>query len=789
LRFPLLSRNTATLARWTERQPVIGSRWGGATVVVIGAVALLGWMTGSRTLSAIGQDFIPMAPNTALLFILLGAGLCAPTKSRWALSYNRVAIALSFLFSASRVAEYLLGTNLGVDGWLFSFPSESLGLAPVGKMAFFTALTFVLACIALAGLTVPTRNRYLDDVIRTLGFVVTLVGIVFSLGYLYDAPLLYSGRHIPMALPSAVAFLILGLSIVIPAIVRDHTDRRDAERALRLAHDQLEHRVAERTAALEAVNAGLQRTVTQLEERTKEAELARQERYAAEERYHALVDGLAIGVVLMTPQGIQTANPSAERILGLSLDQMLGRTAVDPRWRAVHEDGSPFPGETHPVAVSLRTGESQRNVVMGLHRPDDSLVWIEINSDPLFRGADATPYAAVASFVDITQRKQAEDHLRQAQKMDAVGQLAGGIAHDFNNMLTAITGYSVLLLDELDPSDPKREDVQEIKAAADRAATLTRQLLAFSRRQMLQPEVIDLNKTVGEMEKMLRRLVVEDIKLVTVLEPELGRVKADPGQVEQVLMNLVVNARDAMPDGGTLTLETANVRLGEAYAGRHAPLAIPSGEYVRLTVSDTGCGMDDVTRARIFEPFFTTKPKGKGTGLGLSTVYGIVKQSGGYIWCYSEPGEGTTFKIYLPRTDAVAEQPNGDDARSTSRRGSETILLVEDDDAVRSISRRILELQGYSVIEAGNGVEALRLCGLAATPVDLVLTDMVMPEMNGKELARQLRERYPEIRLLFMSGYTEDAALRQSFLEPGTAFIEKPFAPAALADKVRRVLD
>jgi hypothetical protein len=305
LRFPLLSRNTATLARWTERQPVGGSRWGGAAVVVIGAVALLGWMTGSRTLSAIGRDFIPMAPNTALLVVLLGAGLCAPSKSPWALSYNRVAIALAFLFSASRVAEYLLGINLGVDSWLFSFPSESLGLAPVGKMAFFTALTLMLACIALAGLTVPTRKRYVDEVVRTLGFVVTLVGSVFSLGYLYDAPLLYGGRSIPMALPTAIAFVILGLSIVIPAILRDQTDRRNAERALRIAHDELERRVAERTAALEAVNAGLQRTVTQLEEQTKEAEFARQEVHVAEERYHALVDGLAIGVVLMTPQGIR----------------------------------------------------------------------------------------------------------------------------------------------------------------------------------------------------------------------------------------------------------------------------------------------------------------------------------------------------------------------------------------------------------------------------------------------------------------------------------------------------
>jgi PAS domain S-box-containing protein len=599
-----------------------------------------------------------------------------------------------------------------------------------------------------------------------------------------------------MALLTAVAFLVLGLSIVVPAILRNQAERRDAERTLRRTHDELERRVAERTAALEAANAGLRGIVAQIEAQKKEAEVARLETDAVEQRYHALVDGLAIGVVLMTPEGIQAANPSAERILGLTTEQILGRAVVDPRWRCVHEDGSRFPGETHPITRSLRTGERQRNVVMGVYRPDDTLAWIDINSDPLFEDGESAPYAAVASFVDITKRRQAEEelkkseeHLRQAQKMEAIGQLAGGIAHDFNNMLTAITGYSVLLLDELDPSDSKHEDVQEIKTAADRAAALTRQLLAFSRRQMLQPEVFDLNKTVADLEKMLRRVVVEDIKLVTILEPNLGSVKADPGQIEQVLMNLVVNARDAMPDGGSLTVETANLRLGERYEGRHSPVAIPPGDYVRLTVSDTGCGMDDATRKRIFEPFFTTKAKGKGTGLGLSTVYGIVKQSGGYIWCYSEPAEGTTFKIYLPRVNEETEQPRGDGARSAARRGSETILLVEDDDAVRSISRRILTQHGYSVIEAGNGVEGLRLVGLATEPIDLVLTDMVMPEMNGKELSRQLRQQYPEVRILFMSGYTEDAALNQSFLEPGTAFIEKPFEPAALANKVRQVLD
>jgi PAS domain S-box-containing protein len=770
---------------------------GGATVAVIGVVALLGWVTGSRTLSAIRPEFIPVAPNTALLFILLGAGLwISSTSSRWAPQYNRFAIGLAFLLSGTRIAEYILGADLRVDNWVFSFPSESLGLAPLGKMAFFTALTLVLTCMALFALMFTHQKRYWEDLGRALGLVVALIGAVFSLGYLYDAPLLYGGHTIPMALLTAVAFLVLGLSIAVPAILRDQTQRRENERALRLAHSDLERRVAERTAALEAANAGLREIVAQIEAQKKEADGARMETRAAEQRYRALVDGLAIGVVLMTPEGIQAANPSAERILGLPADQIRGRAVVDPRWRCVHEDGSPFPGETHPIALSLRTGERQRNVVMGVYRPDDTLAWIEINSDPLFESGEATPYAAVASFVDITKRRQAEeelrkseDHLRQAQKMEAIGQLAGGIAHDFNNMLTAITGYSVLLLDELDTADPKREDVQEIKTAADRAAALTRQLLAFSRRQMLQPEVLDLNTTVADLEKMLRRLVVEDIKLVTILEPDLGSVKADPGQIEQVLMNLVVNARDAMPDGGSLTVETANLRLGERYEGRHAPVAIPPGDYVRLTVSDTGCGMDEATRRRIFEPFFTTKAKGKGTGLGLSTVYGIVKQSGGYIWCYSEPGRGTTFKIYLPRVDEEAEQPRADGKRPAARRGSETILLVEDDDAVRSISRRILTQHGYSVIEAGNGAEGLRLVDLAAKPIDLVLTDMVMPEMNGKELARQLRERYPEIRLLFMSGYTEDAALRQSFLEPETAFIEKPFEPAALADKVRQTLD
>ncbi|NUO64242.1 MAG: response regulator [Gemmatimonadaceae bacterium] len=396
--------------------------------------------------------------------------------------------------------------------------------------------------------------------------------------------------------------------------------------------------------------------------------------------------------------------------------------------------------------------------------------------------------------MDLTERRALEDQLRQAQKMEAVGQLAGGIAHDFNNILTAITGFSELLLADTPPGDDRREAIGEIRTGADRAAALTRQLLAFSRRQMLQPRLLDLNRTVRDVEAMLRRLIVEDITLVVALDPRIGMVRADPGQIEQVLVNLVVNARDAMPRGGSLTIETSNVDLTVAERDAEHRVMIPPGSYVRIAVTDTGCGIDDRIRARIFEPFFTTKELGKGTGLGLSTAYGIVKQSGGYIWCRSEPDAGATFNVYLPRVAADAREsaatpiaaPRSAPSLAPAR---ETILLVEDDVSVRTVGRRILVQQGYTVLEAENGAEALRICEERTSPIDLIVSDMVMPEMNGPELGRQIRERHPGTLLLFMSGYTRDAALRQSFLEPGTAFIEKPFSPVALARRVREVLD
>jgi CheY-like chemotaxis protein len=353
-------------------------------------------------------------------------------------------------------------------------------------------------------------------------------------------------------------------------------------------------------------------------------------------------------------------------------------------------------------------------------------------------------------------------------------------------LLTAITGYSSLGLQRIDPNHPIRTYLEEIKKAGDRAANLTRQLLAFGRKQILQPLPLNLNDIVSDMNKMLRRLIGEDIQLSAKLNPDLKRTKADPGQVEQVLLNLVVNARDAMPRGGKLTIETANVELSQEYASKR--VGVQPGQYAMLAVSDNGIGMDAETQERIFEPFFTTKETGKGTGLGLSTVYGIVKQSGGHIWVYSEPGHGTTFKVYLP-VHNLSAQSEPAPVEEIVPRGSETVLLVEDEDVVRGLARQILDQAGYSVLEASRGEEALDLCIAHPQPIHLLLTDVVMPQTSGKEVAERLRVLRPDIRVLFMSGYTDEAIVHHGVLDSDVEFIQKPFTPNALVKKVRQVLD
>ena len=392
----------------------------------------------------------------------------------------------------------------------------------------------------------------------------------------------------------------------------------------------------------------------------------------------------------------------------------------------------------------------------------------------------------ITALRDMTERRLLENQYRQAQKMEAVGRLAGGVAHDFNNLLTVILSYADMLLEGVSTEDPRAADLDEIRKAAVTAGSLTRQLLAFSRQQVIEPHLLDLNEVVASSEKMLGRLIGEDIEVSTTLSSAPLTVMIDAGQLEQVLMNLAVNARDAMPSGGRLTLETAAVTLDAEYAARHWPAT--AGRFAMLAVSDTGYGMDEQIRAHIFEPFFTTKGVGKGTGLGLATVYGIVKQSGGFIWVYSEVDHGTSFKIYFPLVDAVPGHYTNNQESEEPPIGTETILLAEDAAAVRGAARQILERYGYTVLEAPNGTVALRTAQSAHT-VDLLLTDVVMPEMSGRELAERFASLKPDAKVIFMSGYTDDAIIRHGVLRPGTAYLQKPFSPETLAKKVREVLD
>jgi len=403
----------------------------------------------------------------------------------------------------------------------------------------------------------------------------------------------------------------------------------------------------------------------------------------------------------------------------------------------------------------------------------------------VYRDAQDQVIGLVGFSRDITDLKRLEQQLRQAQKMEAVGQLAGGVAHDFNNLLTAIIGFGEMAYNSLAPDDPNRELITEIRRAGQRAANLTRQLLAFSRKQVLRPEVVSLNTLLVDVMKLLQRLIGEDIELSLSPDEALGLAKIDPGQFEQAVINLAVNARDAMPHGGTLTIETSNVELDAAYASLHEDLA--PGRYVMVAVSDSGVGMDEATRTHIFEPFFTTKPTGEGTGLGLAMVYGFVKQSGGHVEAYSEPGRGTTFKIFLPRVfDAVVTAPADDTA--TMPQGHETVLLVEDEEAVRTLAGRVLQAAGYTVLSARNGPEAIRLADEHPETIQLLATDLVMPRMSGLEVASQLTQTRPGIRILLMSGYPNEAAMRHG-VPPGASLLQKPFNAVALARAVRQVLD
>jgi two-component system cell cycle sensor histidine kinase/response regulator CckA len=483
-------------------------------------------------------------------------------------------------------------------------------------------------------------------------------------------------------------------------------------------------------------------------------------------------------VIITDPSGrIVYVNRKFTEITGYSSDEVVGE---NPR---LLKSGKTSADQYRQLWSTIQSGATWRGEYQN-RRKNGELYWASTTIAPV-KDESGTITNFVALQEDVTETRSLEAQLRQAQKMEAVGRLAGGVAHDFNNLLTVITSYSQLLLEDMAAADPRRADLQEIQRAAIGAAGLTRQLLAFSRQQVLEPRVLNLNDVLSAAGKMLQRLIGEDVALQLTLAPELGNVKADPGQIEQVIMNLAVNARDAMLDGGKLTIETSNIDLEESYTAQHAVVA--PGSYILVTVTDTGSGMDEPTKARLFEPFFTTKEIGRGTGLGLATVYGIVKQSNGYIWVYSELGHGTSFKVYLPRVSDTAAATA--EARPPfNNGGTETILLAEDASAVRAVAQEILQRLGYTVLVANDGHSALQLARARTETIHLLVTDVIMPEMSGRQLADRLKEQRPGLKVLFVSGYTDDAIVRHGMLEPGIAFLQKPFTPQTLARKVREVL-
>ncbi len=549
-------------------------------------------------------------------------------------------------------------------------------------------------------------------------------------------------------------------------------------------------------AATDAMRAGAQdyvmkgnirRLVPAIERELRDAHVRRERRKAedalrrSEATYRSLVEDAPYGIFRSTRDGtILAANPSLVRMLGYASEAELLQKNMTAD---IYVD----PGVRDDLLTKIGTGTGQMTAEVMWRRKDKKHITVRQTSRESHDPDSGTIWFDTI-VEDITEQRLLETQLRHAQKMDAIGRLAGGIAHDFNNVLTAIIGSADLMLETLADDASEREEAHAIHDAAIRAADLTRQLLAFSRQQVLAPKIIDLNDVVAGVHRLLERLIGEDVQLRTILSPDLGTICADGGQLEQVVVNLAVNARDAMPQGGKLTIETANAELDETYAREHG-MPGASGPCVMLAVTDTGTGMSPETQARIFEPFFTTKPAGKGTGLGLATVYGIVKQSEGLIWVYSELGKGTSFKVYFPRVQGKAESLRTVVRDGSSLLGSETVLLVEDQPEVRNLTRRILEMRGYAVLVAASGPEALVLSDQHRGPIDLLITDVVMPGMGGRDVSLTLSPKRPLMKILYLSGYTDQAVIHHGVLEPGVEFLQKPYSADVLARKVREILD
>jgi PAS domain S-box-containing protein len=697
----------------------------------------------------LGLFFLGTGPAVLISVVdnFIAARLTSKRRISWILSPNLGAITILL---SSLVFERVLGVSLGkAPPWPISQGEVSFSLLLPAVIVL--ALTQYLSNGWLVALYFARRQRKSPyDFWRS--------------GYLWTAWTFFAG-----AIAAGLIYFVIkqyGFIWVVatgPIIVASY-----------LTYKVYFERIDEKTRHLEEVNKLHCTTVEALAMAVD-----------AKERLQDILDNANDLIQSVTPEGsFLYVNPAWRETLGYRDEEIAGLTIFD----VVSSKDRAYYAES---LERLMAGEKVDRIEVRLVTSNGREITVEGSINCSGKGGQTVAIRSILR--DITERKRAEEalhiseeQLRQSQKMEAIGRLAGGVAHDFNNLLTAINGYSELILGRMGRGEPMRADIEEIRKAGERAAALTRQLLAFSRKQVLQPKVIDLNTIVSEMNKMLQRLIGEHIELITSPATTLGRVKADPGQIEQVLMNLVINSRDAMPNGGRLIIETANLDVeGERVDGHGI---IQPGSYVVLTVSDTGCGMDDETQSMIFEPFFTTKGQSKGTGLGLSTVYGIINQSCGQISVNSRVGEGTTFKIYLPRIEETFELMPASNRLLAVAGESETILLVEDEEIVRRLVRETHKMNGYNVLEAANGNEALAIFERYDGPVQLLLTDVVMPGMGGRELVNRITPMRPQMKTLYMSGYTDDAIIHHGVLE-GTAFIQKPFTPNDLAERVREVLD
>ena len=783
--------STARADRLRRRAAVVAA----ALVGVHGVVVLAGWTAGWPHFLTPSPRSIPVAPTTALAFLALSLALTVRLVAPAGSTQRNVGSVLSWVVATLALVNIALPSVLDQ---ILGGATGQFGPVYLGVMSPVTAAALIPLALAVAA-TGP-RPHYAG----ALATIAALVGATVALGYAYGTPLLYGGGTIPVALPTGLSLLVLGVATLLAAgpdvwplerLVGDQPRARmlraflpataglivligllDARLGALFGGDRV--LIAAWFAVIGVALVGL--LVSRLSRHIAiDIDRANAEQHRAERRYRDVFEQSLAGVstTRVADGRILLCNEALARIFGYdSAEEFMVHTARDLWWD---------PADRDRMLAALQESRVLRNYEVHMRRKDGKPIWLSCN---VTLREDENGDTLLENFtVDISDRKSLEQQLWQAQKLDALGSLAGGVAHDFNNLLTAIMGYADLLRDDLGPTSQHADDLSEILKACARATALTRQLLAFSRRQPFEPKPLRLDERVVDMEKMLRRLLGPPIRLVTATDADLAAISADPNQIEQVLLNLAVNSRDAMPNGGTLTVETRNVRIDEPYV--HGAGTVPAGSYVMLAVSDTGTGMSQETLAHLFEPFFTTKEKGKGTGLGLSTVYGIVKQSQGHVIVYSEQGIGTTFRCYFPMSD-VRPRVSRPVQQRNELTGTETILLVEDEQPIRVLAATALERVGYKVLAAQDGDAAMALAASHQGPIHLLLSDGVLSGVRVPELLRRFIAQRPETKILLMSGYSQEAVFVQhDIVAPDTAFLPKPFTVRQLTERVREVLD